>query len=320
MVAVVICIAPSLLLISGKIVLPVFSMRMKDSLQKVGEKNAVITKLEAMNVFPFARIEMKYNIYHSMEEEKSHRFTDYFSLFGGSKEYSYTISFDYCGIYHIKAEEIKVMDMIGLVSVMLPPVEAHAIIMPTLYDIKVTEEKLSLNRQEENFTDPTKGYDVSEIKELREYRDGDKLSQVHWKLSTKSEDLIVKEYERQAGTCIVISCDASYKTLKEINAYYDFLYSFGIGLLKAEYFFNLVYFDKLEQTLIRLGINNSYDFEIAIQNMYYNVVRTDIASMEEFYRENFGKSKLFILTGEELDEAYYRYVDSHEVFRIFAEI
>ncbi len=319
-VGLTLCLIPSILLAVGKISLPVFSIKMKESLSRTGEGNAFITRLDAGGIYPFARIEIRYNIFHSIEQDKKHIFTDYFSLFSGSREYTYDISFDYCGIYYIKAEEIRVYDMLGLVCVTLPPVEAHAVVMPNLFDVKVTDEKLALNRQEEDKNDPTKGFDVSEIKELREYRDGDKLSQVHWKLSTKSEDLIVKEYERQAGTCIVIACDASYTGLSDINDYYDFLNSFGNALLKEELYFELVYCDKGESAPVRFNINNTYDFSIAIQGMYYNVIPVSLYELKEFYHENFGRSKLFVLTRENIEGAEFRLIDSKNKFGIYAEI
>ena len=311
---------PTIFLIRGSIDTPEFSIRMLKDEQPIGERNGCVTRLSSNSIYPFSRIEMKYVVYHSFEENNKHSFRDYFSFLKGVKEYTYNFSFDYCGIYHIIAEEIRVYDMLGIVYILLPPVEAHAAVMPNQHEVRVSDEKLALKPLEEDFTDPTKGFDVSEIKELREYRDGDKLSQVHWKLSTKSEDLIVKEYERQAGTCIVISCTGDFKTLTEINEYFELLNSFGRALIKEQYYFELVYLDKEEQSLVRISINNTYDFDLTIHNMYYKLLPVSAEELVEYYSENFGRSKLFLLSKHEPGEGNYRVVESFRNFALYSEI
>ncbi len=46
------------------------------------------------------------------------------------------------------------------------------------------------------FSDTTKGDDRSQVFELRDYREGDDLRNVHWPLSTKRDTLTVKEFSR----------------------------------------------------------------------------------------------------------------------------
>ena len=47
------------------------------------------------------------------------------------------------------------------------------------------------------------------MSDIREYRRGDSLRSVHWKLSSKSEELIVREYARNAKQQMVIFCDTA---------------------------------------------------------------------------------------------------------------
>lgn len=50
------------------------------------------------------------------------------------------------------------------------------------------------------------GDDVTELLQLREYRPGDRLNRIHWKLSSRTEDFIVKEFsgEENAEFCFLI--------------------------------------------------------------------------------------------------------------------
>ncbi len=50
-------------------------------------------------------------------------------------------------------------------------------------------------------------YERLEISDIRDYRLGDSLKSVHWKLSTKSEELIVRDYSSGISDRAVIFCD-----------------------------------------------------------------------------------------------------------------
>lgn len=54
------------------------------------------------------------------------------------------------------------------------------------------------------YSDEESGDDPSQIFEIRDYRPGDKMQKIHWKLSAKSDSLIVKEYSEPVGFAIVI--------------------------------------------------------------------------------------------------------------------
>ena len=49
--------------------------------------------------------------------------------------------------------------------------------------------------------------DKLEVSDIRDYRPGDPLKSIHWKLSSKSEEFIVKEHNTGTSTETVIFCD-----------------------------------------------------------------------------------------------------------------
>lgn len=59
----------------------------------------------------------------------------------------------------------------------------------------------------DTFSDTKSGDDVSEIFGLREYRPGDSLQRVHWKLSARQESLWVKEYSLPVGAAVVLAAE-----------------------------------------------------------------------------------------------------------------
>ena len=57
----------------------------------------------------------------------------------------------------------------------------------------------------DEYTEPDlKGSLSSDVKEIREYRPGDRMSRIHWKLSAKIDELAVKEMERTSVMSLIL--------------------------------------------------------------------------------------------------------------------
>ncbi|MBO5897444.1 MAG: DUF58 domain-containing protein, partial [Clostridia bacterium] len=52
-------------------------------------------------------------------------------------------------------------------------------------------------------------YDRSEVRDVRDYRPGDPLKDVHWKLSSKSEELLVRDFSGGSSDRTILYCDLS---------------------------------------------------------------------------------------------------------------
>jgi hypothetical protein len=83
------------------------------------------------------------------------------------------------------------------------------------------------NREEETETVVLqKGQDNTEVSDIRAYQPGDSLRSVHWKLSGKTQDLMVRQYARNADRQVFLFVDTAlrYNTedpryLPDINEY-----------------------------------------------------------------------------------------------------
>jgi hypothetical protein len=77
--------------------------------------------------------------------------------------------------------------------------------MPKFHDIPMETETFSNEVLEsEVFSKVKAGDDSSEVFDIREYQEGDRLNRVHWKLSSKNEETYVKEYSLPISNSIVI--------------------------------------------------------------------------------------------------------------------
>jgi len=267
------------------------------------EKVRFTLRMERTGFYPFSRIEATYGLYRK-GEEKQVELMDTYHLFQRKGSFFFDVNLDFCGVYQVEITEIRFFDTLGIFSrkaKLLP--STQVVVMPEEISVVSDVEKLALEDVEANESDPNAGTDVSEIKELREYREGDLLSRVHWKLSTKSEDLIVKEYAKLAGVCISVICDGSYENPEDMTKYYELLQGLGRQFLKEEFFFELVYWDKEEEQTVQKRIDNSYDLGLAIQKMYYSIKSVTLEEILLDLASKYSRNQNYLITTRLEDNA-----------------
>lgn len=260
-----------------------------------GDDVQLICQVAPTGFYPFPRICARYRIRHRSGSYRHYFETDY-SVFRAVRDYRLDVKLDYCGVYEIVCEELLAYDLFGIFARRFacpPPV--NILVMPKEIALEADIEALGISEEKDVYNDPLAGDDVSEIRELRGYREGDRLSQVHWKLSGKSEDLIVKEYAKQAGACVALVCDGIPDGLSEITAYYELLYGFGRMLLESEIFFELVYYSGDTGNWERVRINHSYALKLAMEDMFFYQGKNTAETLA--YSDDLtGASKLLCLT------------------------
>ena len=113
----------------------------------------------------------------------------------GQKETALTIRPEHCGALRVTAEQMLRRDLFGL-SLWKRPLhcEAAALVLPALFQTEVllTESAFAMLDSDE-YSAVKPGFDPSETFGVREYRPGDSIKTIHWKLSQKSGDTMVRE-------------------------------------------------------------------------------------------------------------------------------
>ncbi|MBR6476808.1 MAG: DUF58 domain-containing protein [Lachnospiraceae bacterium] len=111
------------------------------------------------------------------------------------------------GYYEFSVKWVRIYDLFGLFYVTRRGKDAAKImILP-----KIEEVPLRLGESVRHFYGETLNYDAdepgsdpSEVFGFREFRDGDKLQRIHWKLSARMDELMVKEDALPKACAIVL--------------------------------------------------------------------------------------------------------------------
>lgn len=119
------------------------------------------------------------------------------------------------GYYKIVAIKVKLRDILGIYSFKKTlSNESDLLVYPKPIEIENFPGILSYTRGDRAFKD-SQAEDKSNIHSFREYKEGDNMKAIHWKLSSKFDNLMIKEYEKSGDTNLTLILDNSYKSLKD---------------------------------------------------------------------------------------------------------
>lgn len=121
----------------------------------------------------------------------------------------YLVEMKNCGSVHLMLERMECMDLLGLFRWKIPmQEELDILVYPAQMNLqaKITRRPESVDSGE-LYDQNRKGMDVSEVAGLRDYVPGDSLGSIHWKLSGKLDNLVVREFGYPSNYQVLILVD-----------------------------------------------------------------------------------------------------------------
>ena len=95
-------------------------------------------------------------------------------------------------------------------------------VLPEIYNLNSLYKLNIINTNESSiFSKYKRGDDPSEIFDLKNYLPGDKPNRIHWNLSLKQDNLIVRHYSQPVNSSILVALDfngiASEKNIRSLD-------------------------------------------------------------------------------------------------------
>ena len=197
-----------------------------------------------------------------------------------------SVSGIYCGNISVKIEKVIFYDLFGMIKIERELDESCEIhILPSkIY--KFDEIGLSESgSSSEDEIQSKKGDDPSQISEIRNYIPGDKLKNIHWKLSAKSDELQVKEFSMPYSEEVLLLVETYVEkdAPESFDEEIEVLYAFSIHLLNMGRKFKMVWKNG-EYNLTEKEIYNTDDLNDALNDLYYCQVQAYNGLTYELYK------------------------------------
>ena len=122
---------------------------------------------------------------------------------------AFSLRFPHVGIWPVGAGKVILQDFFGLLKLQVKVKEPlpRALVLPRRFDVL----PLDFARMDDGRALPGRsGEDVTSPEDTRNYRLGDPFKRIHWKLSARSRELIVRRFEipEPPDTLLLLDCTA----------------------------------------------------------------------------------------------------------------
>lgn len=157
------------------------------------------------------------------------------------------------------------------------------------------------------FSKTKKGDDPSEVFAIRDYVGGDKLNRIHWKLSSKTDNIMVKDYSLPINNNIAIVAEiASTKdenALDDIDTVIETVFSISNSLCEAEIMHKICWYDKKTEQFFSEEVKTTSEMFAALGLMLASKVGDSWNSMAFWKQDGDVCSHLAYVTALPVDDA-----------------
>lgn len=198
----------------------------------------------------------------------------------------------FAGLIDISISRVRVYDWLSLCSVkrrmedrieavVFPPEQALRLSCVSELPEKWTADGETARNQ--------KGDAYQEIRQLREYRTGDLVRHIHWNLSARTEELWVKEYEREndkTASLFLNIAGESAISVKELDCFSTLVFAVLLGLLKQVVSVQVRWQDIREAEMIDMRAENAEDCRRILNRLYYTEFPADTKAVQAIWDKN----------------------------------
>ncbi len=194
---------------------------------------------------------------------------------GKSVQYRIRLSSLYTGIVTAGVEFVQMYDLFRIFRVTKRyQAEDKKLIYPKVKQVpvEIKDTGVLTEQESEEYYEDRPGNDPSQVFDIREYREGDRLQRIHWKLSSKRDELLVKEFSEPVivDTMVIFdlySLKKGIDAVAERSALYDKVVSVSYTLLEQETEHYIIWFDEKKGMAEKKRISSEEDLHEAVYEM-----------------------------------------------------
>lgn len=245
------------------------SLRVPIALAEKGQKVMVNTRIRNRSGKNNRKTGYQISVnFQGREQEKRWVYLDMESDVPGMRQFE--ISFSYAGNYEIVLNKIRVYDMTGFFYLnrkVKKRVAKSIEVLPEMEEIPVllTEPVRNFFGEAEVYDEFRSGDDANEVFQIRPFQNGDKIQSIHWKISARMDELMVKENSHPKA-CPVALLLHSYAgntkkdNVRQMDTYYMVAASISYSLMDAGCPHYVAWFCGQTMDLVRIRVDDEESF------------------------------------------------------------
>lgn len=155
-----------------------------------------------------------------------------FHLNGRDNCYEIPLEMERCGEVCIRCESMQIKDVLGILPKRIKPFpEMRTVVYPGRMNLQIALSQATIGTpRSEGMMQNRKGNDPSEMFDIRDYVPGDDVRSIHWKLSSKTDTLILRQASEPSHYNVVILADYGREQLGEYASEKEFNGAVAAGI------------------------------------------------------------------------------------------
>lgn len=210
-------------------------------------------------------------------------------LYPGENQYSHRFQPQGAGFYIIELKKLRIYDVTGMFYLNRKCTGlAQLYVLPKIVDVgvRLSEQTRNFYGESDSYDDFHPGQDQSEIFDVREFRAGDRIQSIEWKLSAKQDELYVREGSLPMACPVVLFLEASNRK----RNYEDFLMvaaGISFSLMDAACHHYISWYSESRQDIVRYRVDDEESFY-----EFFTIYLTEkkgrrVESLEEMYHRKY---------------------------------
>ena len=210
----------------------------------------------------------------------------------------YLYTTQYCGNYEFVLRKIKIYDFTGIFHVNKKVDESVNVeVIPEITEVpvRITDAVRNFFGDADIYDDFRPGYDPAELFDVREFRNGDRIQSIHWKLSAKADDLIVKENSLPKACAVTVLAD--YKGGAngcQADNFVKLVSGLSFSLMDQKCPHYVSWYDRTKGDIVRARVDDEESFYIFLNHFLKWQIDRDMDAVS-LYKEKYRAERLVSL-------------------------
>lgn len=284
------------------------------SMSESGKPVNVVVQIHNKSMLPAGKVEVRIvnkNVFHKRGES---RWVTLDNVSVGKNKQTVSLVLESAGCHEIMATYMRISSLFGLLSIRKRCKDyTTVLIMPEVHStgIQITEAVRNFLGDADVYDDFRPGHDSGETFEIRNYREKDKLQSIHWKLSAKMDELMVKENSMPKACAVVLMLETRpFKRKKfsrkemDAGAYLELLSSVSYSLMDQKCPHFVVWYSEQKQGIRRIRVDDEESFYLFLDAYLRELIPAEKNIREEYRRDYKSEWYLYDIVINESLELY----------------
>lgn len=232
-----------------------------------GRDTAVLIDVESKSLMPCMKIRYRIACHSRRGKLAARQWYSGDPVARGTASFRTMLCVSAAGSYTVTLEKIRIYDWTGLFHRTLRVKKSASFqVLPEVAQVglRLSERLRNFYGDSDVYDDFRAGEDAGEIFDVREFRAGDKIQSIHWKLSAKSEELIVREDSQPRACPVVLILDDSGLPERNADAFVSVAATLSFSLMDRACPHFLSWYSGSRQDMVRARVDDEEGYYIAV--------------------------------------------------------